>query len=190
MRFLAAWFLTALLVSSSGAPALRAETVDADMAKRVKAAYLFQFTRFVQWPEGSFPDEQSPIVIGVLGRDPFGRTLDSTVADEKVRGRGIEVRRLGQGEEFYESVRGCHVLFVSDSLGPELDPMLEAWHDSSMLTVSDIDGFAVRGGIVELAPEQGRIIFKVNRIAAERAGLKLSARLLRLARIVEPRVDE
>ena len=99
MRVLAAWFLTALLVSWACALALPAETVDAEMAVRVKAAYLFQFTRFVQWPEGSFPDEKSPIVIGVLGPDPFGRTLDSTVADEKVRGRGIEIRRLDQGED-------------------------------------------------------------------------------------------
>jgi hypothetical protein len=190
MRCPALWFLTVLLVTLSGAPALAAETVDLEMATKVKAAYLFQFTLFVRWPEGSFPDEQAPIVIGLLGADPFGRMLDATVADEKVRGRSIEVRRLGQDDGAYESVRGCHVLFVSDMTEPRLDAMLTAWRDSSVLTVSDLDGFAARGGVVELALEKGRIVFRVNRVAAERAGLKLSARLLSLADIVEPRAEE
>jgi len=160
---------------------------DVQRAKGIKAGYLYKFTRYVDWPDSAFADERSPIVIGVLGADPFGGLLETTVSGKTVHGRPIEIRQLGDAGPLLprSELRACHVLFVAVSAAPHLESVLGALHGASVLTVSDLDRFAERGGIIGLVPHQDRIVFAVNRGSAERAGLTLSAKLLTLARIVD-----
>ncbi len=167
------------------APALAEQPVDQAKATKVKAAYLYNFTKFVEWPETSFKDKDDPIVIGVLGTDPFGATLDKTVRGKKVKDRGIVVQRFTYQEgKGVDALKSCHVLYVSSSLRTRLKSVLTKLRDSSMLVVGEGADFAPAGGMIGLVFEKGRIAFQVNVEAVEHAGLKVSAKFLSLAKIV------
>ena len=146
----------------------------------LKAAYLFNFTQFVEWPSNSFASAAAPLVIGVLGEDPFGGALDQAVKDKTVRGRSFEIRRYKQVGD----VNGCHVLFVCASEARRVTGILAATRKSGILTVSDIDRFAEQGGVIDFTMENNKIRFQVNLNAAAAAELKISAQLLNLARKV------
>ena len=164
-----------------------AQEVDEAKATKVKAAYLYNFTKFIQWPDTAFEDDKAPFVIGVLGDDPFGRILDDTVRGKKIAERSVKIRRLSwKEEEGRTSLRSCHILYISDSERYRLDDILAALEQRPVLVVSDVREFASDGGMIGFVLEQGRIIFEVNREALERAELKASSKLLKLARIVEP----
>ena len=177
---LLALFVSPCLAQQTG----REQELDLTLAQETKAKYLFKLTRYVRWPDGRFQDDGAPWVIGVLGDDPFGKTLDDVVAGQTVRGRGFEIRRFSRPETVDDELRACHVVWVSGSRELRL---LDSLHDTGVLTVSDIDRFAERGGIVGLVlhPELGVIRPRVNRHASGRAGLRLYAKLLHLATIVE-----
>jgi hypothetical protein len=147
----------------------------------VKAAYLFNFAKFVEWPAQSFPTDSSPLVFGVLGKDPFGETLEQAFAGQKVGGRGFEIRRGAR----IQDLGPCHILFISDSESERLEAVLDSIRGMNALTVSDLDKFASSGGVIGFFHEEKRIRFEVNPDAAQRAGLKLSSKLLKLARIVK-----
>lgn len=147
---------------------------------QVKAAFLFNFTKFVEWPEGSFEDLQAPIVLGILGDDPFGDDLDRIIAGQKVQGRSLVIRR----ERWGDDLRRCHVLFVSASEHEHSSRILGSVQSAGVLTVSDTDGFAEAGGVIEFVIEQNRVRFIVNLDAATQDRLRLSAKLLALARVV------
>jgi hypothetical protein len=150
----------------------------ASLEYEVKAAFLFNFAKFVEWP----PSEQGALLeLCVLGEDPFGEVLDSLEGRE-IQGRALHIRRLHDAGER----AGCHILFVSVSESSRLDALIaEVAGDSGLLAVSDIRGFAGRGGAIELFLDGNRVRFAVNRSAALRTGLVLSSRLLQLAVIVE-----
>lgn len=152
-------------------------------AAEVKAVFLLNFTKFVEWPLESFPAPQSPIVIAVLGADPFGAALDQAVAGETVNGRPLAIRRFPTLAE----LEPCHILFISASEEESLPGILRRLRRTGTLTVSDMDGFAARGGAIQFREERGRLRFAISQEAAERAGLKVSARLLSLASAVRPR---
>lgn len=152
-------------------------------AAEVKAVFLFNFTKFVQWPPEAFPAPRSPIVIGVLGSDPFGRALEQAVAGETVDGRPIEIKRF----KSLETLGSSHVLYISASQEERVPEILLRLGRSGTLTVADIDGFAARGGAVQFRTEAGRLRFEINRDAADRAGLRVSSRVLGLASAVHPR---
>lgn len=150
----------------------------------VKAAFLYHFAQLVSWPE-SVDDDTKPIVIAVLGPDPFGKRLEATIGAETVRGRAIRIERV---ERFTDLPRVPHILFVGATDPPDVERALEAAGKSPVLTVGIRKGFALEGGMIEFrVTPDARVAFDINAKAAEAAGLKLSSQLLKLARIVESR---
>jgi uncharacterized protein DUF4154 len=152
---------------------------------QVKAAFLFNFAQFVDWPSGAFPDESAPLAICVLGQDPFGSYLDDIVRGEQVNSRRLTVQRYRAPED----VRACQVLFVSRSESNKLDQVLASLKGVETLTVSDADDFAARGGMIQLTTENGKIRLKINIEAAKASGLIISSKLLRSAEIVGGREE-
>lgn len=125
-------------------------------------------------------DLRSPIVIGILGEDPFGRVLDDVVRGETVRSRQLVVERFRRVEE----IKTCHILFISRSEIEKYEQIFATLNGRPILTVGDTEGFATRGGMIRLLTEQNRIRLRVNVRAARAAGLTISSRLLRAAEIV------
>ena len=153
-------------------PALAAPT-----ASQVEAVFLFYFSQFVDWPSGAFADERSPIVIGVLGNDPFDGSLDQAVAGERVNGRPIVVRRLTN----IADATGCQILYISASEGAQLPQILSTLKGRNVLTVSDLGNFMQSGGMIRFELIDQRVRLRINPQAAQAAGLKLSSKLLRAA---------
>ncbi len=150
----------------------------------VKAAFLYHFAQLVSWPE-AVDDGTKPIVIAVVGPDPFGNRLEATIGAETVRGRAL---RIVRAERFADLPSVPHILFVGATDPPDVREALAAAGKSPVLTVGVRKGFAVEGGIIEfrMTPD-ARVAFDINAKAAEAVGLKLSSQLLKLARIVESR---
>ncbi len=148
---------------------------------QVKAAYLYNFGKFVTWQDEQVANAPS-IEICVLGRDPFGSILDSTVAGESIDGRKITVERPSTIQE----AAPCGILFISSSEEIRLSAILASAQHFGALTVSDISHFAERGGAIGFVMQQDRIRFEVNRSAAEQSHLVLSSELLKVAsRVIE-----
>ena len=149
----------------------------APTAQQVEAVFLFYFSQFVDWPPRAFADARSPIVIGVLGDDPFGGALDQAAAGERVNGRPVLVRRLKSVEE----ATGCHILYISPSESPRLPQILSTLKGRSVLTVSDLDHFVRSGGMIRFVLIDQHVRLLINARAAQAAGLTLSSKLLRAA---------
>jgi hypothetical protein len=152
---------------------------------QVKAVFLFNFAQFVDWPPAVFTEESAPLAICVLGTDPFGSYLDDIVRGEQVNSRRLTIQRFRATEE----IRGCQVLFVSRSESRNLAKTLASAREMDALTVSDADDFAARGGMIQLATENGKIRIKINVSAAKASSLIISSKLLRSAEIVASRDD-
>ena len=142
---------------------------------QVKAAYLYNFGKFVRWQDQS-PNTAS-IKICVLGKDPFGTVLDSTVAGESIDGRKIIVKRVVKVQD----AATCNILYISSSEESRLGFILSSVQHFAPLTVSYIPNFAERGGIIEFVEQQGKIRFEVNLLAAEQSHVSLSSELLKVA---------
>jgi hypothetical protein len=145
----------------------------------VKAAFLYNFARFVEWPA---PDGAGPFVVTVLGRDPFGSVLDDTLRGKTVDARRILVRRVSRSEDVGQS----QILFICDSEKDRLPEILKSLESAPVLTVGEMSDFAERGGVIRFKVEQDRVRLEINVAAAERSRLRISSQLLKLARIVEP----
>lgn len=145
----------------------------------LKAVFLYNFATFVEWPEAARPAAGEPIIIGVLGKDPFGATLDEVVAGEKLNGHPLQVRRYKSAEEARES----HILFIGASEGSRLPGILQALKGRPVLTVGDMPRFMEAGGIIAFTTE-ARVQLHVNAPAARLAGLNISSKLLRVATVV------
>lgn len=158
---------------------LQAQT-PAAMEYQIKAVFLFNFAQFIDWPPNAFTDAQSPLVIGVLGEDPFGNFLDELVRGEKVNNRPLEIQRYRKVEQ----IKACHILFVSHSEGPNLDEIFSGLRGRSILTVGDIEGFALHGGMIRFVNEKNKIRLRINLDASKAAGLTMSSKLLRPAQII------
>ncbi len=146
---------------------------------QVKAAFLLNFTKFVEWPASAFAAADSPIAICVWGNDPFGKLLDQIVAEEVVDGRKVVVRRIKGAP----APHTCQALFVNGT-GKEAAGSLSAL-GPGVLTIGEGEGFVRRGGMIAFVVENRRVRFGINESAAEAAGLKLSSKLLNVARSVE-----
>ncbi len=144
---------------------------------QIKAAFLFNFARFVEWPERAFPGPRTPLSICILGEDPFGGELDRMVAGKNVEGHPVDVRRLRREAE----TAGCHVLFLGAAENDRAPGVLAALGGSPTLTVGEQSAFGDAGGTIAMSLEKSRVAFEVNLAAAGRAGLKISSRLLKLA---------
>jgi len=147
---------------------------------QLKAVFLFKFAQFVEWPPQAFPDAQAPLVIGVLGRDPFGAYLDETVRGETVNNRPLVLQRYGRAED----IRTCHILFISQSETDRLEQILASLRGRHILTVIDTEGGALRGVMIRLITVENKIRLRINLEAAQAANLKISSKLLRPAEIV------
>jgi hypothetical protein len=171
--------LTAALLA---APGRAAWTQPAVSESDIKAAFLYNFTKFVEWPSAAFADARSPLKICVLGEDPFGKTLRALM-DEEVGGRPLSLLRLDN----LSNPAACHVLFISRSEKKRLPQILASLDDAPVLTVGDTPEFFEQGGIINFILEGSKVRFEINQEAAERAGIKISSKLLALARHVKGR---
>ena len=147
---------------------------------QVKAAYLYNFGRFVEWPSGVTNAKTSFFNICVLGQDPFGRALDATVAGEMIGNQSAVARRISSPEESSD----CRIVFISSSEASRLNEIIDTLDKTAALTVSDIPQFLQRRGMIQFVLEGNRIRFAVNLTATQRAGLTLSSDLLKVATAV------
>ena len=143
---------------------------------QVKAVFLFNFAQFVEWPPSAFPQSQTPLVIGVLGQDPFGAYLDETVRGERVNNRPLTVRRYRRVEE----IQTCHVLFISRSEADRMDQILASLKYRKILTVADVESAAGSRVMIRFVTQQNKIRLRINPEAARAANLSISSKLLRL----------
>lgn len=150
---------------------------------QLKAVFLMNFAKFVEWPTTAFRSAQSPVTICVLGEDPFGHDLDDIVRGQLAGDRTMTVRRVSQ----IHREETCHILFVGSPERERAERVVEALRNAPMLTVSEGNDFAAAGGMIALVIEENKVRFDVNLDAAERAGLKISSKLLKLARSVHER---
>ncbi|HZR20379.1 MAG TPA: YfiR family protein [Verrucomicrobiae bacterium] len=174
------WLVSVIYLGLAGffGPAYGATSVS---EYQLKAAFLYNFTKFVDWPPKAFLVPDAPIVIGIVGDDPFGNEIDDLVRGEVVRDHALIVKRIPPDGD----LRSCHVLFISRSEKERLPALLSQLKESPVLTVSDMDRFGEQGGIINLVLENKAVKIEINPTAAERAGLQVSAKLLRLARLVK-----
>jgi hypothetical protein len=158
--------------------AVRAQTMS---EYKVKAAFLCNFVNFVEWPSQTFKTPNEPITICVLGEDPFGNALTEVIREIKLNGRGFVERHIAGKEE----ARACQILFISSSERNQLRGITKEVGGLSVLTVGDTRGFAQQGIIVNFVLQDNRVRFEFNTDAADRAHLKISSKLLSLAKIVK-----
>lgn len=147
---------------------------------RIKAVFLFNFTRFVEWPAAAFTTPTSPFVIGILGDDPFGNAIDETIQNEKVGGHPLVVQRYKD----LRDLKNCHILFLNGSDPEKVRENLLVINRFT-LTVSDADNFMKAGGIIRLITENNKIRIQVNPEAARTAELFISSKLLRVSDIFD-----
>lgn len=149
---------------------------------RLKAVFLYNFTQFVEWPPQAFSEPNTPLVIGILGQDPFGHYLDETVEGEKVNDHPLIVKRFRD----IDDVRACHILFISKFDKNELADILKSLESENILTVGDATDFVKLGGIVRFFTENNKTRIRINLEAAKNADLTISSKLLRFSDVVNP----
>jgi len=179
-RVIAAWLCCVLAFVATAPGADGAETAP---EYQLKAVFLYNFTRFVEWPPQAFTAPGEPFVIGILGDDPFGARLDDVVRNERVGEHPLIVRRFRNAEE----IRDCRMLFIGRSESVELERVVAGLDHRPVLIVSEIDGSAERGAMIQFATESSHVRLRINADAARGAGLVISSKLLHLAEIVSPR---
>jgi len=173
--------ISLLLLSSFALSfALTSAIAEDSVEFKIKAGFLYKFPQFVDWPPEAFGGAKAPLIIGVLGDDPFGDVLDKTVRDREVEGRKVVVRRYKSAQ----SAREAHVLYIGLS-GEQLASSIKALEGAPVLTVGENSAFNKDGGAVRFVVRDDRVAFNINPEAAKRAGLKIRAQLLKLARIVD-----
>lgn len=147
---------------------------------RIKAAFLYNFALYTEWPASMFETSDSPIVVAIAGEDPFGKELDAAVRGKTVRGRAIEIRRHKAADD----VSACHLLFLSGAEAKQLPQILRRFPEAKPLTVAETEDFCRSGGVIRFFVDENKVRFEVNTDAAVRARLKISSKLLHLARVV------
>jgi hypothetical protein len=144
---------------------------------QIKAAFVYNFAKFVKWPPQAFAGPDSPIVIGVLGENVFGDELERTVRNKTFNNRSFQL------QEFHSVAEAthCQILFISTSEQERLPQILSALRGTSVLTVGEMDHFIDAGGMINFVIEENRVHFQISNEAAEKAGLTISPKLLSLA---------
>lgn len=147
---------------------------------QLKAVFMYNFTRFVEWNPGSFESYNDPFIITIIGNDPFGSYLEETVRDEKIGRHPIVIRRVDD----IRSVETCHILYINEKDPPRIRQILAGLQNRNILTVSDAPNFASLGGVIGFYTENNRIRMQINTAAARNAQLNISSKLLRVAKII------
>lgn len=147
---------------------------------QIKAVFLFNFIQFVEWPPQSFDSAEAPVVIGILGKDPFGSYLDEVLAGEAINGRSVKVKRFNTLNE----VENCHILFMHSFKLEDYPKIFDKIKGKNILTISDDKDFMKAGGIIRFVNVDKKVQFQINPEAARRANLSISSKLLSLAEIV------
>jgi len=163
-------------------PCLCAQAQDAGEYP-VKAAFLYNFAKFVEWPPEAMGASSAPLVLGVLGDDPFGSSIDQLVAGKTANGRQLSVRRLKWGQDLGQ----CHILFICSSERKRVPQILDSLKGTTVLTVGEMEQFSQQGGMIQFVLEQSKVRFEINVGAADRARLRVSSKLLALAKTVRGR---
>ena len=147
----------------------------------LKALFVYNFAQFVEWPPEAFPSATTPLVIGVLGQDRFGKNLDDLTQSATASHRRLKIERSRR----FADVQNCHILFIDQSESANLDEILRKCRGKPILTVSDIEGFSRRGGMIEFITDQKekKIRLRINNSAVKDAHLAISSKLLKLAQI-------
>jgi hypothetical protein len=170
---------SAALIGNCGLPDAMAQEISAD-EYQLKAAILYNLAQYIDWPASAYASPESPIVYCILGRDPFGAYLRDISAKQSVRGHPFEIRHVRNDK----AIRDCHLLYISSSERKSIAGVLANLNAASVLTVADMSQFAAHGGMIEFSLEEKRVRFDVNLEAATQTNVKISARLLALAKIV------
>ena len=147
---------------------------------QLKAAFLFNFAKFVEWPPSAFSTDKAPITLCIAGGDPFGNTLDALISGKRIDNRNIAARRTKSVGDMAD----CHVVFVDGSEDRHLPEIVDRLKGGATLIVGESPDFAERGGEIQFYLHSGKIRFSINVDAVQRARLTISAKLLALATIV------
>jgi len=174
-----------LLLSGLGVTPLLAQPEDGSVLSRentIKAAYLYQFGRYIEWPAKSFPSPDAPFVIGVLKDDPIAADLEQIAQLKKIQDRPIQLHKFSSPVD----VKPCHILFMSTKLSLETqEEIIHRMQGKGILLVGDGSSFLEKGGMVRFAVEDNKVRVIIARKAAEQAGLAISAKLLQVAQVVD-----
>ena len=171
----------AIACAVAGGPARGGDAAPEGLSDyRIKAAYLYYFTTYVDWPGAPAPGAEDALVIGVLGTDPFGQVLDDTLRGKVVKDRPVVLRRIRSVKE----ARDIQILFIGSSEEDRLPSLFKALEGAAVLTVGETDRFAARGGQIGFRLEGNKVRFDINLAAVQRAGLKMSAQLVKLGTVV------
>jgi hypothetical protein len=146
----------------------------------VKAAFLYHFAQFVEWPEAAFRDASSPLVYCTIGADPFDGALETTLKGKAIGARAIEVRHAKQASE----LQGCQLVFVGDGQKKQIPGVLAELRAAPVLVVGESEKFVEEGGTIGFVVEENKVRFEVNLGVAEKSGLRINAKLLALAKTV------
>jgi hypothetical protein len=147
---------------------------------QIKAAFLYNFAKFVEWPPENSRGADDPMTICIVGEDPFGSILDEFTRGKTVNDRRVLISRLKPGED----LKGCQIAFISSAERNQLKSIFQSAAQAHVLTVGESEGFSARGGVIDFIREDKMVHFEVNVDAAQRANLKISSKLLGLAKIV------
>ncbi len=144
---------------------------------QIKAAFIFNFARFVEWPANTFTNGLAPMVIGILGDDPFGNDLENTLRNKSVNEHPLQIEKFRSMTE----ITNCHILFISSSEKQRAPEIVKLLQSASVLTVSETEGFPEAGGMINFVKASNKVRFQINDSAARKAKLKISSKLLSLA---------
>jgi YfiR/HmsC-like len=169
-----------LFFSAYNFPAALPAQVRPSSEYELKAAFLFNFAKFVDWPPKAFAGPESPFLVCVLGTDPFGITLDNALREKVIAEHPASVARVKRVAD----ISGCQILFVAASESHLLPEVLAKLRGQCVLVIGETNDFASSGGVIQFTLEDNRVRFFINPDAADRAGLKISSKLLALAKIV------
>src|SRR6478736_460717 len=144
---------------------------------QLKAAFLYNFAKFTDWPSNAFTSTETPFVIGILGDNPFGKDLEQTIAGKKISEHPMTIRMF----RTMTGITNCHLLFINPAEKASFPKVMETLRGSAVLTVSEADDFIAAGGMINFVKQANKIRFQINDETAKDARLKISSRLLGLA---------
>ena len=155
---------------------------------KIKAAFIYNFIKFIDWQDNCLPENNNTITIGLLGKSPFNNSFEP-ITKKKVKNKKVTIKYFPEFEKMTDKtlLKKCHVLFICDSEKKQLKDVINAVKDSCVLTVGEMDGLLKAGGIIKFSMHKKKVRFEVNLTAAKRAKLEIRSQLLRLAKkVVKP----